>query len=37
MQVKRLEEAIVPRYTLTEEEVKFLEEPYEPVPIRGHQ
>jgi hypothetical protein len=27
MQVKRLEEAIIPGYKLTEEEVKFLEEP----------
>jgi hypothetical protein len=26
--VKRLEEAIIPGYKLTEEEIRFLEEPY---------
>jgi aryl-alcohol dehydrogenase-like predicted oxidoreductase len=32
----RMEEAIIPGYTLTPEEVKFLEEPYQPQAIRGH-
>jgi hypothetical protein len=36
VQVKRLEEAIIPGYKLTPEEVKTLEEPYQPVNIRGH-
>jgi hypothetical protein len=38
VQVKRLEEAIVPvDYKLSEEEVKYLEEPYQPMKVRGHQ
>ncbi|KAJ7591726.1 NADP-dependent oxidoreductase domain-containing protein, partial [Mycena floridula] len=35
--VERLEEAIKPvSFTLTEDEIKYLEEPYEPKPVRGH-
>ncbi|KAJ7590415.1 NADP-dependent oxidoreductase domain-containing protein [Mycena floridula] len=34
--VKRLEEAINPGFTLTEEEMKYLEEPYVPKAVRGH-
>ncbi|KAJ7591997.1 NADP-dependent oxidoreductase domain-containing protein, partial [Mycena floridula] len=35
--VERLEEAIKPvSFTLTEDEINYLEEPYEPKPIRGH-
>ncbi|KAJ7590429.1 NADP-dependent oxidoreductase domain-containing protein [Mycena floridula] len=34
--VKRLEEAINPSFTLTEEEIKYLEEPYEPKRVQGH-
>ncbi|EMD33851.1 hypothetical protein CERSUDRAFT_117380 [Gelatoporia subvermispora B] len=34
--VERLDEAIVKGVTLTDEEVQYLEEPYEPRPIRGH-
>jgi hypothetical protein len=33
----RLEEAIIPGYKLTDEEIKSLEEPYQPQAIRGHQ
>jgi hypothetical protein len=36
-QAKRMEEAIIPGYTLTEAEIKTLEEPYQPQNIRGHQ
>jgi aryl-alcohol dehydrogenase-like predicted oxidoreductase len=36
-QIKRLEEAIIPGYKLTDEEIKFLEEAYQPQAIRGHQ
>jgi hypothetical protein len=32
-----MEEAIIPGYKLTEDEVKFLEEPYQPQKISGHQ
>jgi len=32
----RLEEAIIPDKKLTEEEIKYLEEPYVPKPIQGH-
>jgi len=35
--VKRLEEAINPGFTLTEEEIKYIEEPYVPKPVQGHQ
>jgi hypothetical protein len=35
-QVKRLEEAVIPGYKLTPEEVKSLEEPYQPSKVRGH-
>jgi hypothetical protein len=36
-QVKRLEEAILPPdYRLTDEEVKYLEESYRPLAVRGH-
>jgi aryl-alcohol dehydrogenase-like predicted oxidoreductase len=34
---QRMEEAIIPGYKLTDEEIKFLEEPYRPQNIRGHQ
>ncbi|KDQ53434.1 hypothetical protein JAAARDRAFT_197580 [Jaapia argillacea MUCL 33604] len=34
--VERLEEAIVQGLELTKEEIAYLEEPYEPRPIRGH-
>ncbi|KDQ50545.1 hypothetical protein JAAARDRAFT_74185 [Jaapia argillacea MUCL 33604] len=34
--VERLEEAIIRGLSLTEEEVRYLEEPYESKPIRGH-
>jgi len=34
--VKRIEEAIIPDKTLTEEEIKFLEEPYQVKTIGGH-
>ncbi|KAL0574008.1 hypothetical protein V5O48_007952 [Marasmius crinis-equi] len=35
--LKRLDENIVPSdFTLTEEEAKYLEEPYVPKPVRGH-
>ncbi|KAJ7590455.1 NADP-dependent oxidoreductase domain-containing protein [Mycena floridula] len=34
--VKRLEEAINLSSTLTEDEIKYLEEPYVPRPVRGH-
>ncbi|KAJ7583406.1 NADP-dependent oxidoreductase domain-containing protein [Mycena floridula] len=34
--IKRLEEAVNPSFTLTEEEMKYLEEPYVPKPVRGH-
>jgi len=33
---ERMEEAIIPNKTLTEEEIKFLEEPYVTKPIVGH-
>jgi hypothetical protein len=32
-----MEEAIIPGYKLSEEEIKHLEEPYQPQNIRGHQ
>jgi hypothetical protein len=32
-----MEEAIIPGYKLTEEETKFLEEPYQPMNVIGHQ
>jgi len=35
--VKRMEEAIIPGYKLSEDEIKHLEEPYQPQNIRGHQ
>ncbi|KZT34671.1 Aldo/keto reductase [Sistotremastrum suecicum HHB10207 ss-3] len=35
--VERLEEAIITGKTLTEEEIKYLEEPYQPKPVHGHQ
>ncbi|KAF9461433.1 NADP-dependent oxidoreductase domain-containing protein [Collybia nuda] len=34
--VARLEESIITGFTLTEEENKYLEEPYVPKPVRGH-
>jgi len=34
--VERIDESIIPDKTLTPEEIKFLEEPYKPVNIRGH-
>ncbi|KZV98771.1 hypothetical protein EXIGLDRAFT_763241 [Exidia glandulosa HHB12029] len=34
--VGRLEDAMIGELTLTEEETKLLEEPYQPRPIRGH-
>jgi aryl-alcohol dehydrogenase-like predicted oxidoreductase len=35
--IERIDEAISAKgKTLTEEEVKYLEEPYQPVPIQGH-
>ncbi|EGO03516.1 hypothetical protein SERLA73DRAFT_158140 [Serpula lacrymans var. lacrymans S7.3] len=34
--IARLEESIIPGYELTPEEVKSLEEPYQPKPVRGH-
>ncbi|TFK52685.1 Aldo keto reductase [Heliocybe sulcata] len=34
--VKRLDEAIVKDVELTPKEIEYLEEPYEPKPIRGH-
>ncbi|KAJ7590462.1 NADP-dependent oxidoreductase domain-containing protein [Mycena floridula] len=34
--VNRLEEAINPSFTLTEEEIKYLEEPYVPKQVRNH-
>lgn len=34
--VARLEDAMIGDMTLTDEEVKYLEEPYEPHKIRGH-
>jgi len=34
--VKRLDEAIVKGVALTPEEIQYLEEPYEPRPLRGH-
>ncbi|KZO96984.1 Aldo/keto reductase [Calocera viscosa TUFC12733] len=34
--VKRLEEAIIPDKKLTEEDIKYLEEPYVPKAIQGH-
>jgi aryl-alcohol dehydrogenase-like predicted oxidoreductase len=33
---ERMEEAIIPGYKLSEEEIKYLEEPYEPRKIKGH-
>ena len=33
---ERLDEAIIKGITLTDEEVKYLEEPYKPVKIAGH-
>ncbi|KAH8832469.1 NADP-dependent oxidoreductase domain-containing protein [Flagelloscypha sp. PMI_526] len=37
--VERVDESIleVGKFVLSEEETKYLEEPYEPVPVRGHQ
>jgi hypothetical protein len=37
IQIQRMEEAIIPGYKLTAEEVKSLEEPYQPQSVRGHQ
>jgi aryl-alcohol dehydrogenase-like predicted oxidoreductase len=34
--VQRVEENIITGKVLDEEEIKFLEEPYEPKPVRGH-
>ncbi|TFK73828.1 Aldo keto reductase [Pluteus cervinus] len=34
--VKRLEDSLIRGIELTEEEIKYLEEPYQPTPIRGH-
>jgi len=34
--VQRLDENITTGFTLTEDEVKYLEEPYQPVKVRGH-
>ncbi|KAG1888505.1 NADP-dependent oxidoreductase domain-containing protein [Suillus subluteus] len=34
--VQRLQESIIEEIELTPEEIKYLEEPYEPVAIRGH-
>jgi aryl-alcohol dehydrogenase-like predicted oxidoreductase len=34
--IKRLEEAIIPGKKLTDEEIKHLEELYQPTAIRGH-
>ncbi|TFK62212.1 Aldo/keto reductase [Pluteus cervinus] len=34
--VVRLEESLTKGFTLSEEEVKYLEEPYVPKPVRGH-
>jgi len=34
---KRVEEAIITGKKLTEEQIKYLEEPYAPTKIRGHQ
>ncbi|KAG1843297.1 Aldo keto reductase [Suillus subalutaceus] len=34
--VQRLQESIIEEIELTAEEIKYLEEPYEPVAIRGH-
>jgi len=33
---ERMEEAIIPGYKLTQEEIKYLEEPYQPRKIKGH-
>lgn len=35
--VQRMEEAIIPDFKLTDDDVKFLEEPYQPTNIRGHK
>ncbi|TFK67175.1 Aldo/keto reductase [Pluteus cervinus] len=34
--VKRLEDSLIKGVELTEEEIKYLEEPYQPRPVRGH-